>query len=997
MGGYLHIRPTGPNLAPWQPAAMGGVVRDSAAPQDPPIPAAMPDRAPRAIRAAIAAFALVVPPPPDQAAASPPPAPACMPARAQGPARSTGQNYAITQGPQHTGPTPHRPEMPSRAPGRQRAAPDAYRGLISPTPPEDAGFVGSRGGPRTPNRYRFRRLPEPAPYTLIVSPPPDSGAAVQDPARPVMPASAPAPRRAPPTAYAALRSATPPDAGVVPAPPPIQPSMPDRAPGRPRAAYVAYSVALDTPGDAGIVVTFPATIDTFTGVSNTSLTAHTPDAGGSWTQHPSYSSDQANITSAGRARAGSGSDTSCLLYWSGIPPTADYSVSADVTRQTGTGSGAICGRLDVASETYYFARVNGLLVTLDLGKRVGGSETILGTYTFSGGTYPLGTSHNVTLSMNGATITAWLDGSLVLSANDSSISAAGKVGIALASENIAVPDAKQVQLDNLAWSTALSPPDPLVVPAVALPQRARPRAANAAYWVEPGTPPDQGLQPVVAPEMPDSAPRQRRASWLAYQLIVQPVQDVAAAPAPPILPEMPDSARRAARQAYWIAPGTPLDAGTAGFPPSAPDVARGQRRASDAAYRLVVPAPADAGTRPIPASMPGRAPGPLPRPGRIIPPTRGPNDFVTTPIFASDLGTGRDLGIQALGVLVTNFTVLDSGHAIEATGTAAGIFGGDLGQSSSTASASASVFASDKGSGLNATDETTTGTTTPWVYELAVGSDSAWVSAAAFASELGAGLEAGAVLQLTPVFASDLGTAREAAAVVAAIFAGDKGTGREGGFSGLNVFVSDTGTSKEMARGAPRTIQYHVYANAGDGGPVGYTTPIATTAGLSYATGGLPNTGLWRFGVRAFETATGKEERNLDYAEVSIDASWEDITAMPAAPSNLRLIALPSGNLRVIWGYANVIRDHTPDGFRVYRGTGGVVDYDTPIAVVPFAGLSTYHADATGLTNGVAYVFGVRAYNATAEEANVVTVSGTSDASPPDAVDGLTATGTVDS
>jgi hypothetical protein len=537
------------------------------------------------------------------------------------------------------------------------------------------------------------------------------------------------------------------------------------------------------------------------------------------------------------------------------------------------------------------------------------------------------------------------------------------VGIALASENIAVPDAKQVQLDNLAWSTALSPPDPLIVPAVALPQRARPRAAGAAYWVEPGTPPDQGLQPVVAPEMPDSAPKGRRASWLAYQLIVQPVQDT---PASPIGPETPD-------------------------------VAPGPRRASRTAYSIATGTPRDAGTGPIAASMPERASGPLPRPGRFVAQVPPPHDNIITDVFAADLGSARDAGWQALGVLITSFTVLDSGHGLDAAGADARIFGGDLGQSLATASTSASVFAGDKGTGLNATDETTTGTTTPWVYELAVGSDSAWVSASAFASDLGTSLEAPLLLQLTPVFASDSGTGLEPAVVAASIFAQDRGTGREGGFPSLNLFTSDVGTSKEFGRGGVRTVAYHVYANAGDGGPVGYTMPIATTAGLSYATGGLPNTGLWRFGVRAFETATGKEERNLDYAEVSIDASWEDITAMPAAPSNLRLIALPGGNLRVVWGYANVIRDHTPDGFRVYRGTGGVVDYDTPIAVVPFSGLSTYHADATGLTNGVAYVFGVRAYNATAEEGNVATVSGTSDASPPDAVDGLTATGTVDS
>ena len=69
--------------------------------------------------------------------------------------------------------------------------------------------------------------------------------------------------------------------------------------------------------------------------------------------------------------------------------------------------------------------------------------------------------------------------------------------------------------------------------------------------------------------------------------------------------------------------------------------------------------------------------------------------------------------------------------------------------------------------------------------------------------------------------------------------------------------------------------------------------------------------------------------------------------------------------------------------------------YGTPAATVSFqsAIAGTFVANISGLKNGVTYLVGVRAYNATAEEPNTTTVAVTADSVGPTAVLDLAATG----
>jgi len=194
--------------------------------------------------------------------------------------------------------------------------------------------------------------------------------------------------------------------------------------------------------------------------------------------------------------------------------------------------------------------------------------------------------------------------------------------------------------------------------------------------------------------------------------------------------------------------------------------------------------------------------------------------------------------------------------------------------------------------------------------------------------------------------------------------------------------------------GGAQAVWYHVYANTGAGDPINYQTPVATTSGLTWTSSPLSFAADWKFGVRAFYQPGGLEEQNLDCAvEIILDSTGRDITNRPAPPTGLRAIAVKGGAIKVEWSYPNpVTTAKTPTGFHVYDGIGSV-SYTTPVATVAYSSsiANVWTATISGLTNGTTYTIGVRAFNAVAEEPNTSTVSCTSDANGPSAVQSLTA------
>lgn len=170
------------------------------------------------------------------------------------------------------------------------------------------------------------------------------------------------------------------------------------------------------------------------------------------------------------------------------------------------------------------------------------------------------------------------------------------------------------------------------------------------------------------------------------------------------------------------------------------------------------------------------------------------------------------------------------------------------------------------------------------------------------------------------------------------------------------------------------STSYHIYGNAGSG-PVNYGSVVATTASLTWTSSALAFPDTWKFAVRAWDTVSSLEESNIDaLVTVQLDGTGVDVSGMPTAPLGLAAHARAAGTIRVDWTQPR----SGPTGFHVYQGTGGTPSYVSPVATVPYgSGLTVYTALISGLTGGTAYTFGVRAYNATGEEANTATATAT--------------------
>jgi hypothetical protein len=369
-------------------------------------------------------------------------------------------------------------------------------------------------------------------------------------------------------------------------------------------------------------------------------------------------------------------------------------------------------------------------------------------------------------------------------------------------------------------------------------------------------------------------------------------------------------------------------------------------------------------------------------------------DFVANiTLLAIDVGSSRDAAGQSISISLSTFRAFDSWTGSEKSWLAVSQFGGERGTSLDQWSLSNQVFGRDLASGAEGSAEFTTGTSTPWAYELPSWIEQTWLDVAHLVKDSGSSVEpGGSLIQFGQVnFAGDVGAASEMASVVVAIFTTETGRPTEAAWQATSLFTSDRGTVQEWVRQSLKTIQYHVYGNNGLGGPINYLTPIATVAGLTWTSGTLASPGLHRFGVRAFNTDNLLEEKNIDATiEIRLDETGVDISNIPQPPDHLSVNTEAGGKVRASWTHTLGKRNRRPVGFRVYRGIS-VPDYTTPVSTVPYTGTGIYTTVVTGLTDATEYVFGVRAYNGTGEEQNTMTATATTDSTPPGTVDGLSA------
>lgn len=190
---------------------------------------------------------------------------------------------------------------------------------------------------------------------------------------------------------------------------------------------------------------------------------------------------------------------------------------------------------------------------------------------------------------------------------------------------------------------------------------------------------------------------------------------------------------------------------------------------------------------------------------------------------------------------------------------------------------------------------------------------------------------------------------------------------------------------------------YHVYSNGGSG-PVNYAAPIATVSTLTYSTSALAYPSDTVYAVRAFDTVSGLEEQNVDArVRLVLDATGANVTARPNPPVNVWAAPTAGGGAVVHWSYNPAGQGAAPTGFKVWATVGSVVDYTAAPVSVPYTG-PVGSATLSGLTDGVSYAIGVRAFSGSLVEPNTTAIASvTGDRTAPGDVDGLTvvATGTA--
>lgn len=193
--------------------------------------------------------------------------------------------------------------------------------------------------------------------------------------------------------------------------------------------------------------------DTFTDTSGTYLESHTPDIGGAWVRHPSYTSAKLQISNANRCRKDAVA-AQTAYYNASDPGADDYTVSA-VYRYLGTtisAMPAVCARMNDSVVTMYMVRYYPDSTVWQLYKLVSGTPTLIGSWSE---TLTAGDERLCELDVSGTTISVRIAGTTRISVTDSSITARGYAGIRDGSA-VAGSDTAGIHLDNFTVTNSLA-------------------------------------------------------------------------------------------------------------------------------------------------------------------------------------------------------------------------------------------------------------------------------------------------------------------------------------------------------------------------------------------------------------------------------------------------------------------------------------------------------------------------------------------------------------
>lgn len=194
------------------------------------------------------------------------------------------------------------------------------------------------------------------------------------------------------------------------------------------------------------------------------------------------------------------------------------------------------------------------------------------------------------------------------------------------------------------------------------------------------------------------------------------------------------------------------------------------------------------------------------------------------------------------------------------------------------------------------------------------------------------------------------------------------------------------------------STSYRIYRGNTSGGPIDYGTVVATTASLTYTLPALNLGDDVRYAVRAFDTASGLEETNVDaITRVTVHASTgANLADRPNVPKPIGVSARAGGTAKVTWSYASAGQLGVPTGFKVWKSTGAInyaAAADATVAYV--SGTVHYTTTLTSLSDATSYNVAVRAYNATTDDGNTDVYTVIGDTTAPAVVDSIAAAAIV--
>jgi hypothetical protein len=181
------------------------------------------------------------------------------------------------------------------------------------------------------------------------------------------------------------------------------------------AIAVVLTMAFASAARAAVVT------DSFTGTNGTLLENHTGETGAAWTYHPNYPADLTLLN--GRVWGPEWG----LYFASGVPPTNEYDVSADLTVLSNSGAIGVVGRsLTTGADSLYMGRYNATNARWEL---VICQSTGCQNLDQSPQTLAIGATYALKLEIRNASKRLYVDGMLRASSTDNTIAQVGRAGI----------------------------------------------------------------------------------------------------------------------------------------------------------------------------------------------------------------------------------------------------------------------------------------------------------------------------------------------------------------------------------------------------------------------------------------------------------------------------------------------------------------------------------------------------------------------------------------